>query len=387
MEVTQFRPGPHRAPTIERSPTIPVTNGLDEFNSEHDPLPRPPAGPEWTPEKDDLGRVASPAFKIALATLVGVCLGTFGTLTWTRFAAEQGSLRIETSKPGVDVLISGKTVGRTPVSMVLPPGSYPVKLAGAGGERDFTVDLTRGATVVRHVDMPEVPPPTATTGSALGSLLIQTEPSRLPVLVDGVEKGKSPLSVTDVSPGEHQIAVRGEKTTVRRSLTVKANENTVLMISAGVERPAAAAPAASASSAAAGWLTVQSAVELSILEAGRVIGTTQADRVMMPAGDHKIELSNESLGFVVRRAVLIESGKTAAIKIEAPTGMLNINAQPWAEVWVDGQRVGETPIGNLVRPIGRHQVVLRHPEFGERRETVTVTLRQPARLGVDMRKK
>jgi hypothetical protein len=286
----------------------------------------------------------------------------------------------------VDVLISGKTVGRTPVSMVLPPGSYPVKLAGAGGDRDFTVDLARGASVVRHVDMPEVPPPTATTGSAFGSLLIRTEPSRLPVLLDGVEKGRSPLTVTDVSPGEHQIAVRGEKGIVRRSLTVKANENTVLMISAGVERPAAA-PAASAGNSAAGWLTVHSPVELSILEAGRVIGTTAAERVMIPAGNHKIELSNESLGFVVRRSVVIEPGKTAAIKIEAPTGMLNINAQPWAEVWVDGQRVGETPIGNLVRPIGRHQVVLRHPEFGERRETVTVTLRQPARLGVDMRKK
>ena len=66
---------------------------------------------------------------------------------------------------------------------------------------------------------------------------------------------------------------------------------------------------------------------------------------------------------------------------------MNINAQPWAEVWVDGQRIGETPIGNLSRPVGPHEVVLRHPEFGERRETVIVTLKQPARLGVDMRKK
>jgi hypothetical protein len=54
---------------------------------------------------------------------------------------------------------------------------------------------------------------------------------------------------------------------------------------------------------------------------------------------------------------------------------------------VDGERIGETPIGNLSRPIGRHEVIFRHPQLGEHREVVVVTANGPTRLGVDLRKK
>jgi hypothetical protein len=66
---------------------------------------------------------------------------------------------------------------------------------------------------------------------------------------------------------------------------------------------------------------------------------------------------------------------------------LSLNASPWAEVFVDGERIGETPIGNLSRPIGRHEVIFRHPQLGEHREVVVVTASGPTRLGVDLRKK
>ena len=37
--------------------------------------------------------------------------------------------------------------------------------------------------------------------------------------------------------------------------------------------------------------------------------------------------------------------------------------------------------------IGTHEVVFRHPELGERRETVVIAVGKPARIGVDLRKK
>jgi hypothetical protein len=36
-------------------------------------------------------------------------------------------------------------------------------------------------------------------------------------------------------------------------------------------------------------------------------------------------------------------------------------------------------------PIGSHQVVFRHPQFGEKQTTVTVSLQEAARVSVDMR--
>ena len=80
-------------------------------------------------------------------------------------------------------------------------------------------------------------------------------------------------------------------------------------------------------------------------------------------------------------------GKTTTVAVELPYGSISLNAQPWAEVWIGGERVGETPIANISRRVGAYEIVFRHPQFGERRENVVVTLRQPVRLGVDMRGK
>jgi hypothetical protein len=54
-------------------------------------------------------------------------------------------------------------------------------------------------------------------------------------------------------------------------------------------------------------------------------------------------------------------------------------------VWIDDERIGETPLGNVPRSIGRHEIVFRHPTFGERKASVLVTLKEPARVSVDMR--
>jgi len=66
---------------------------------------------------------------------------------------------------------------------------------------------------------------------------------------------------------------------------------------------------------------------------------------------------------------------------------MSLNAVPWAEVWIDGDRVGETPIGNVQLSLGTHEVVFRHPELGEQRFTPTVTLNAPGRVSADMRRK
>ena len=108
---------------------------------------------------------------------------------------------------------------------------------------------------------------------------------------------------------------------------------------------------------------------------------------MVPTGRHELEIVNEALSFRATRTVTVTPDKVSPVKLDWPTGLIAINAQPWAEVWVDGARVGDTPIGRLVLPIGPHEVVFRHPEFGQQVVPVTVTLTAPARLSVDLRKK
>ena len=71
-------------------------------------------------------------------------------------------------------------------------------------------------------------------------------------------------------------------------------------------------------------------------------------------------------GFSQRQTVRVTPGQVFTIRLAWPTGRLAINAVPWAEAFVDGRSVGETPIGNVQVPIGPHQIVLRHPQLGER---------------------
>jgi hypothetical protein len=223
---------------------------------------------------------------------------------------------------------------------------------------------------------PGVVAPAPVMPAAKGKLHVETDPPNQRLLVDGVERGLTPLTIQAIEPGDHQVTIGADAATLHRTVSVQSNERVTLIISS-VEEP----------STAAGWLEVSSPIALQLREGDRVIGTTDAQRVMLPSGERDIVLVNESLGYVEQRRVMIAGGKTARVVIELPKGTLSVNAQPWAEVWLDGRSLGQTPIGNINTPIGSHDLVFRHPQLGERHETIVVDLKQRARIAVDMRKK
>jgi hypothetical protein len=136
-----------------------------------------------------------------------------------------------------------------------------------------------------------------------------------------------------------------------------------------------------------GWVAMKTPVPMQVFEEGRLVGTSEVDRIMLPVGTHRLDIISDALGYRSRHEVAIRAGQTSTLRLEMPTGTLAVNAQPWAEVWIDGERIGETPIGNLTRTIGPHEVVFRHPELGEKKATAIVTLKEPARVGVDLRSK
>jgi hypothetical protein len=52
---------------------------------------------------------------------------------------------------------------------------------------------------------------------------------------------------------------------------------------------------------------------------------------------------------------------------------------------VDGTHIGDTPLANVMQPIGDHELVFRHPQLGEKRQTARLTLGKSLRVSVDMR--
>jgi len=245
--------------------------------------------------------------------------------------------------------------------------------------------------------------------AASASLTIESDPPGAVVTANGVRQGVTPLTLS-VAPGEHPFEVvhgerRKEIRVVARAETAvvhhvefdlaapeetkgsaKADDNAPLAALASAKPPAARARIPPPAGPAAGWLAIRSPIPLQVVEQSQVIGSTAAPKIMVPAGRRTLQLVNESLGFAERRVVQVEAGKTASISVTVPQAPISINAVPWAEVWIDGVRVGETPIGNYLVRIGSRDIVFRHPELGERRQTAVVSLTAPARVSVDMRK-
>jgi hypothetical protein len=128
-----------------------------------------------------------------------------------------------------------------------------------------------------------------------------------------------------------------------------------------------------------GGVRVTAPVELQVFQDGSLLGTT-AGPIALSEGTHTLEFVNEGLGYRTRQTVSVKAGQLAAVKLTLPQGRININATPWANVWIDGNAAGETPIANLTLPIGTHEIVFRHPQLGEQRQTATVKADGVARV-------
>jgi hypothetical protein len=119
---------------------------------------------------------------------------------------------------------------------------------------------------------------------------------------------------------------------------------------------------------------------------GTRIGTTDGP-LSLAAGRHALELVNQTLGYRGTQNITVAAGGTVSRAITLPQGRLNINADPWATVSVDGRAVGETPLANLPLQIGSHEVTFRHPVFGEKRETTIVKADGVTRVSVNMQQR
>jgi hypothetical protein len=188
-------------------------------------------------------------------------------------------------------------------------------------------------------------------------------------------RGSTPLIVDRLAVGEHNLTVIRNGVTYTRTIHVDAAGTASLVITtrtgAGPE---------------SGWLSVTAAVPLQIFEGGKLVGSTESDRILVPAGDHLFDFTNAALGFRDSQDVKIVAGADKRLTIDLPEAALSINATPWAQVWLDGRDLGVTPLGDVTTSIGSHDLVFRHPQFGEQRVTTVVTARDPARVAVDMRR-
>ncbi|WP_291983738.1 PEGA domain-containing protein [Luteitalea sp.] len=232
------------------------------------------------------------------------------------------------------------------------------------------------AAPVAHVDRPAVAAP-----PAAGRLKVDSGAARATVQIDGVASGTTPIVVADIAQGAHTVRLSFTNgVTVERAVDVTAGETVALLVDAPA--PRAVIPTAPA----IGWVHIDAPFDVQVFESGRLLSAVAGERLTLAAGGHVLEVVNPALGFRSTIKAVVLPGKVSSLALDVPDAAVAVNAQPWAEVVVDGRVHGETPLANLMLPIGVHQIVLRHPDLGERRETVTVRATGANRVSADLRR-
>lgn len=196
-------------------------------------------------------------------------------------------------------------------------------------------------------------------------LRLVSGPQGARVLLDGKPVGQSPLKLASVAAGRHTVTLISPSGEVTRAIRVTQGKTTTVDVAIF-----------------SGWVAVFAPIVLEVAADGRPLGTTEQDRLMLPPGKHELTLTNRELGYTGVQQVEIEPGEVRSVTVD-PRGVVNFNAVPWAEVWLEGRKLGDTPLANQRLPIGTREFVFRHPQYGERKVTVTVRGDQPASVSTD----
>jgi len=175
------------------------------------------------------------------------------------------------------------------------------------------------------------------------------------------------VTLPSVAVGRHTVTLVADAGSVRRTVRVEPGATATVDISIFP-----------------GFAAISAPIVLDVTEGGRNLGTSD-NQIILPPGKHELRLSNSALNFTSRETVEIVPGEVQRIQVD-PKGIANINAQPWAEVWIDGTKAGETPLANLPITLGVREIVFRHPQFGERKVTVTIVSGTPATVSMDFTK-
>jgi len=386
LRVPELEPEPLEAPrheTARQPDRMPVlTNGFetgrfeaqaDADGDEDEPARAEPVvaaaaakhgRPMWTSPWVIAGVV------LLIAVTTGVTMMDRRTGTVVAPPPSSGTLEIGTNPDKVPVFIDGTERGMTPLTVSLPPGAHMVELVNGAERRQVPVTLKAGAHVSHFIELPK-------GAAAIGDLQVRTDPSKATVSVDGKGYGRTPVTVRGLTAGTHRVVLENESGSFSDDVLIEPGATASLVV------PMTKPQGGNVS----GWIAISAPADLQVFEAGRLVGSSRSDRIMVAVGRHDLEFVNEALDYRSTRTVDVAPGQVAAVRPDWPKGAMAVNALPWAEVSIDGERVGETPIGSVSVPIGTHEIVFRHPDLGERRTTATVTTGAPTRVSMDMRAK
>lgn len=196
------------------------------------------------------------------------------------------------------------------------------------------------------------------------------------VWVDGSLRGNIPISIEGIPPGRYGIRARLEGyQPYDKTVTIEPGKDLELTVNL---EPAAREP---------GYLLLSVNPWAEIFVDGRLLDRTPlAAPIKLEAGRRQLMLRHPNRR-EYSREILIEPGDTLRLHVVMPQawGYLKLSVVPWAEIFVDGEAAGITPLAAPLRlSIGEHELRLAGPGGKEWRETVRISEGDTLDIRVDL---
>jgi len=293
---------------------------------------------------------------VIVGVLAGGGLAARSAWTWYKGLPRIGTATFDSVPPGAQVLVDGHAVGTTPMRLELPAGPHAVEFRSKAANRTQDIDVVKGRDTAVTVDW---------NPRRVGRLQVISAPPGARVMIDGRDRGATPLSVDDVAIGPHSVVIESSEGSVRRKVNI--TEGEVETIEESIYP---------------GWLHVSAPFDVLVVDGTRGIQLDDRNRVLLKPGVHTLRIENRTLQFSQMRQVHIVPGGTSTVTIDPPLSTLSVTGSSGDQVFVDRVPVGETPLLDHQVKLGPHDVMVVQPSGNTRHVTVTVTS-QPAQVEID----
>lgn len=197
------------------------------------------------------------------------------------------------------------------------------------------------------------------------------------VYLDGSPKGRIPFSAEGVKPG--RVLVRAELEGYQpyeKTVAIQPSQTLDLDM---VLVPAVREP---------GFLSLTVTPWAEVYLDGKLVDRTPLPGpIKIEAGKRQLLLRHPNRRDYAREIEIIP-GDTLRLEVYMPQawGYLAVNATPWAEVFVDGERAGATPLSQPLKlSIGEHRIKLVGPNGREWEEAVRIAEGETLATRVDLR--
>jgi PEGA domain len=276
---------------------------------------------------------------------------------------KKGGILVEADVAGAEVYVDGQRHADLTPTLIpgLVEGTHMIEV-----RKDPALPWKQPVTVVADQTVKVKAELAATMKPPGGTVRVISNAVGARVFLDGFDMGPAPLDLKDVQPGEHVVEVKAEGYLPREDrVTVNAGTANVLKLDLQ--------PAPQAAAQETGKIKVVSPVpEAAIFIDGERIGTAPQEKDL-PAGEHFVVVTKPGYKKFEQK-VDLDVGQTMTVSAElASVGALRVlSTPPGADVLVDGQVIGQTPLNQEDIDVGEHVVTVRQSQFYDYEQNINI---------------